>query len=270
MKIEITNINKGVWQILKAEKDWWFAGICSTIIFGFIIYYFGARNLYWFFSPLLVFGLRFGIIAGRVRKDFWQQFAASQGFGYKETSNIEHESALFFAEGESPTIDHVIEGTIEGRKMRVFEYSFYGSGKSKRTHEYTVFAFQFDGAFPHLYLDQIKNSYGIGVRGERIPVPHDFEKDFTLYGPRKYEVEALAIFTPQVFAALLDEEWPHDIELVKQELLIFRDTSIRTSKELEDELERDLALMRLLAPALDRATLTQIGDYPHSLRRDSS
>jgi len=202
-----------------------------------------------------------------VRGKFWKQFAEKHSYSYEEKGQHEGENALLFKEGHSRAMEHVVSGEISGRKFRLFEYEFTtGRGKHARTYNYAVFEVPFEGHFPHIYLDQHHNNYGIGCKGEKLPIPHEFQKQFTLYGPLKYEMEALMIFTPELFAYLLDEKWPHDVELVDQELLIFRRDVFYNLKDLEAEFDRAFNLAKMIATKLDRAKFLPIGDMPHRLQ----
>jgi hypothetical protein len=64
---------------------------------------------------------------------------------------------------------------------------------------------------------------------------------------------------------LVDEQWPHDIELIDQELLIVKFKYINTSSELEDALSRAERLVTYLTPQLSRARFSPIGDHAHTL-----
>ena len=98
-----------------------------------------------------------------------------------------------------------------------------------------------------------------------IPLPVEFEKNFSLSAPRKYEIEALAIFTLDVLAGLLDNGFAYDVEFVNQEVLIFTDGQINDFGGLERAFDQALKLEDLLDEKLDRFKFQQIGDMPHTL-----
>ena len=49
---------------------------------------------------------------------------------------------------------------------------------------------------------------------QRISLEGDFDKYFTLYAPKQYEIDVRYILTPDVMAALVDQSSLFDIELV--------------------------------------------------------
>ncbi|MDO8604576.1 MAG: hypothetical protein Q7K40_04265 [bacterium] len=180
--------------------------------------------------------------------------------------NPKDEVGVMFRQGHSGTISRHIEGVVDGRKFRMFNFMFtVGSGKYQRVYPYTVFAFKFNGSFPHIYLNNRHNSYSINT-GERIPIHSDFDKKFVLSAQRKYETEALEIFTPDVFAKVLDSGFSYDVELVKQEIIIFIDGVTNNFEKLEKEFNMAIALEDLLGEKLDRFKFEKIGDMSYDLR----
>jgi hypothetical protein len=123
----------------------------------------------------------------------------------------------------------------------------------------------FTGAFPHLYIDHRKNSYSSSSFIEslsvaKIPMPKEFEEKFRFYSPTEYEIETLEIFTPDVFAQLIDLGWDHDMELVDGKLLIYKEMQFNTRADLEKELNKVEQFVDILSPRLNRFKLTQVGD----------
>jgi len=213
--------------------------------------------------PWLCLFLYYIKISQLVRSQFWQEFALTHNWLYETKGNPEEEAGIMFHQSTNQQMHHVITGHTESRPMRIFEFEFTkGSGENKTTYYYTVFEFKFNGQFPHLYLNQLKNHYGIKI-GEKISLPVEFEKYFTLSAPKKYEIEALQIFTPNVLEHLLKANLEHDIEIVDQELLIFKQGCIERLEQLENEFVRAVDIAKLFAFVLDKIKLTQIGDYSY-------
>lgn len=205
------------------------------------------------------------IVWAKVMTSFWKQFAEVNGWQYRYRGDPNKEKGLMFRQGDSRNITHVIEGIIENRQFRILTYLFsYGTGKDRKSYFYTIFAFKFNGSFPHIYLNSKHNTYGVSA-GEAVPLPSEFEKKFTLSAPRKYETEALEIFTPDVLTALLDNDFPHDVEFVDQEVLIFTVGSINSFEQLEKEFSKALEIEDLLDEKLDKFKFEKIGDMPHTL-----
>ena len=94
--------------------------------------------------------------------------------------------------------------------------------------------------FPHTVLDSRSNN---GVRGARLPSPlsnrgtteleGDFSRFFQLTVPPGYERDALYLLTPDLMALLIDEGADFDVEIVDDELFVYRPTpfALATTEE---------------------------------------
>lgn len=257
LKPEITNVSGTVWSTLKAS--WVFWGVVAVSILTTILSF-----SIW---PLFLILFYFMTAVNKTRNSFWQQFAEINGWQYKGIGDSDNELGIMFKQGNGGGgTDHNIQGSIEGRPFRIFDYQFsVGKEDSQKTYFYTVFAFKFNGSFPNIYLNNKHNSYSISI-GEKIPLPLEFEKQFSLSAPLKYEIEALEIFTPDVFVKLLEGGFTHDIEFVDHEVLMFVDGVIDSSEKLEKEFSRALNLEDLFDEKLDKFKFEQIGDIPHQLK----
>lgn len=285
---------KNSWTKLKTSRYFWLfvcSGIFLVILIPFIPILLVLPAAYIFY------------VANKSRSAFWRQVAEANGWQYRESSDpileleskmqaflsqnsrdvtavepegIDNqessggdsviESGIMFKQGGDRSIDHCIEGSVEGRKFRMFNYTFgVGSGESKKVYAYTVFAFKFDGHFPHFYLNNLHNSYSIKT-GEHVSLPPEFEKQFSLSAPRRHEIEALEIFTPDVLSKLLDMKLVHDIEFVDQEMVIFADGVVYNFEKLEKEFNMAIELENLLSKKLDRFKFEKIGDMSHNLK----
>ena len=263
LKPEITNISKAVLDAIKYQWQFWAILLVTFIVsFGLVIWI-GFSEMV--FAPFLAVILYVTAVRHKIISSFWKRFAEINGWAYEYYGSTEQEQGVMFRQGEDRNISHIITGNIDDRRFRIFSYNFsIGSGKRKKTYYYIVFAFRFNGAFPHIYLNNKHNSYSISA-GETIPLPVEFEKNFSLSAPRKYEIEALAIFTPDVLVGLLDNGFAYDVEFVNQEVLIFTDGQINDFGGLERAFDQALKLEDLLDEKLDRFKFQQIGDMPHTL-----
>lgn len=267
LKPEITNIRWAVWDTIKVRWQFWSIPAIALIWSVASI----IRNdgedlgivLFFFFFVVFIY---VGVSYSKIATSFWKQFAEINGWQYKGSGDPNKESGVMFRQGNSRSISNIIEGSIDDRRFRIFNYQFtIGSGKHRTTYYYTVFAFKFSGSFPHIYLNNKYNSYGLSV-GEKIPLSSEFEKKFTLFAPKEYEIEALEIFTPDILANLLDNGFSHDVEFINQEVLIFTYGQINTFEQLEKEFNRALEIENLLDEKLDKFKFKQIGDMPHILK----
>ncbi len=222
--------------------------------------------------PWILLVVWFTIIYSRVREAFWKQLALKYGWEYTLSKDISHEKALLFNIGHSPNVSHGISGSYNNHPFHIFEYQYtIGSGKNKTTYSFTVFEIKFTGTFPHLYLnyksDWYSNAPSFFSPLAKITLPSEFEDKFKLYSPKEYEIETLQIFTPQIFALLLDSKWNHDMEFVDGELVIYSKKRFNSFAELDAELDKIKKFVDILSPLLNRFKLTPIGDISHLLER---
>lgn len=201
------------------------------------------------------------------RIKIWKSFANNNSFEYIKGEHIPQGSAYLFKIGTYYKVHNLTKGKWNGNPFKAFELvSTIGSGNSSKFKFYTVYIFRFNGNFPHIFLNRKGVGYDFrGNYGVKLSLPSEFDKKFDLWTPRKYEIEALEIFTPDVFNFLLNEKWPHDIELNGQELFVFREDFIKSEAELEAEFNNVKKLASYFKDKLNKSKFTQIGDRPHFL-----
>lgn len=255
IKPEVTD----VWGTVRkqAKTSWWF---WTFVLASFSEVYFLGN--YWLFLLIMFYIMS---ATNKARDAFWKQVAQNNGWEYKGTVDDVVEPGIMFKQGKGQNIEHLLLGNVDGRAFRMFKYSFtIGEDKNETTYWYTVFAFRFEGAFPHIYLNNKHNSYSISA-GEKLPLPLEFEKQFLLSAPKKYETEALEIFTPEILTKLLDGGFTHDIELVDHELIMFVDGSTDSFKKLEKEFNKAMELEDIFDEKLDKFKFEKIGDIQYNL-----
>lgn len=255
------------WKQLRRHLPW--------IIPILIVYYGIAFNLpiyvphLIFLPPILIPIAWYGKIWEKVHSTFWKQVAKKYGWRLVDSKDLTKENALLFKQGHSGRTGVCLIGHSEGRFFEIFQY-FYtvGHGKHATTYEFMVFEFKVKGTFPHLYVNNKKDSLHFSGRMfmPKISLTPEFEKQFELFAPKEYEIEALEIFTPDTMQHLLDTGWRHDLELVDSEILIYRYHHFNGAKELEDEYTRIQKFVDYLMPKLNRLKLEKIGDMPHMLK----
>ena len=264
-KPEVSNISKAAWIAMKTSWQFWVLLAISLSLSLTLAITIARGDFTVVLAPFLIVILYMAVVRAAVRASFWRRFAGINGWWYKELSDPKKESGVMFRQGRNRLIYHYIEGSIDNRQIRIFNYEFsIESGRHRKTYYYTVFGFKFSGSFPHIYLNNEHNAYGTDV-GEKISLPSEFEKRFDLFAPKKYEIEALEIFTPNVLADLLDNGFIHDVEFIDKEMLIFTDGRIDNFEELRLKFDQVLELKSLLEKKLDRIKFQPIGDMPHSL-----
>jgi hypothetical protein len=222
--------------------------------------------------PWMVFLAWCYIIYAEAQTAFWKQLAMKYGWEYTRHRKISKEKALLFQIGHTKMADHGIVGSYNSQPFYIFEYVYVtGKGKTRVAHQFTVFEVKFTGTFPHLYLncrnDWYANTPSPLSALATIPVPKEFSKQFKLYAPKEYEIETLEIFTPEVFAHLIDSGWKHDMEFVDGELVMYRNGEFTNFTDLDVEVNKIKKFIDILAPRLNRLKLTKIGDLSPTLER---
>lgn len=274
IKPERGSIKRQVWNAAKTSLLFWVFFIASVLLTLYLltITYVSIKSLenvdlllaclYPLFFPL---GYLLYIEKKLIISLWTSEIARINGWEYKPNGDPKEEFGIMFQQGHSREILGQINGVVDGVEFRMFDYQFtIGYGRGSIVYSYIVFAFKFNGSFPHIYLNNKHNSYNIQI-GEKVPLPSEFEKQFSLSAPRKYEIEALEIFTPDVLLKILENDFVHDVEFVDQEVLIFADGKITDFEKLEKEFSKALELKNLLYEKLDRFKFHPIGDMPHKL-----
>jgi len=275
--VDVLNTNKAFSQILKKRREKIMLFILIVAICIFILLKFSPNiiintNLILFITsiPLFIMVMWLGILYSKIREAFWRQIALKYNWTYTPAKDISKEKALLFSVGHSKKAHNGITGNYNNLPFYIFEYQYtIGSGKDSRTYNFTVFEVKFTGTFPHLYLnyqnDWYSNSPSIFSSFAKISLPQEFADKFKLYVPKEYEIEALQIFTPDVFSILLDSNWNHDMEFVDGELIIYSNKQFSNFTDLDSELTKIKKFVDILSPLLNRFKLHQIGDYSSSL-----
>lgn len=262
-KPETANIDKALLKELYESRRFWIVLVAAIFAAASLVLV-GASGFFAIWPGIFILALYVGYIRSGVKKRFWRRFAELNGWQYESYGDSDQEAGVMFRQGHSREITHIIAGAIDDRMFKIFDYKFtIGSGDDSETHYYAVFAFKFKGSFPHIYLNNKKDFYGVNV-GEKIPLPGEFEKRFSLSAPRKYEIEALQIFTPDILAELLDNGFVFDVEFVNGEVLVFTPGQINDFGDFEKKFQKALELEDLFDEKLDKFKFTPIGDMPHN------
>jgi hypothetical protein len=267
----ITHIVKVVIQELLQDPFWLIVVIAFPALIDWSLYIlFGGEAGGLFIIPWLLPIFFYAVVSDRVRTRFWKDVATSKGWQYTGTVSalIAEEEALFLNQGHDRVMQNEIVGRYNELPARVFESKYEtGEGKNRQIHKLTAYAFKFTGTFPHCYLNRRDDGHNYAPAGaSKIPLPQAFEEVFQLYVPQKYEIEALEIFTPDVLQHLLDTNWPHDIEFVDGELIVFRKGWLLELSTFESEFDQAAQLATSFAKDLDTAQFTKIGSLPYLLK----
>jgi len=145
---------------------------------------------------------------------------------------------IIFSQGHSRSI---LEAFVFANGFEVGNYTYStGSGKQRRTYNWSYMRVKLVRRLPHMLLDARKNNmFNSSVSNLPISLTKDqamrlegnFNDYFTLYAPKGYEADALYVFTPDVMAALVDFGASHDIEVIDDDLIFYQRGSIDLTKE---------------------------------------
>lgn len=280
IKPEEPNIRKATWYAMRNRWPFWFfvAGGVGLLV-QFLYSSLGGVNslngegealeVVAVLAFLLgsVFLVYFGYVYNKTRSLFWKEVAALNHWVYtSKISDIPQEGAIF-QRGRNRRIEHYFSGVINGdRQFELFQYLFVtGSDDEPQRHKFSIITFTFKGQFPHIYLNSKRDVYDVD-NGETLPLPLEFENKFSLHAPRKYEIEALAIFTTDVLQKILEIGLVYDVEFVGQKMLVCIEGSVDTIEKLEQELGIALELEDLFDNKLDTFKFHKIGDMPYHLK----
>ncbi|OGI68057.1 hypothetical protein A2738_02610 [Candidatus Nomurabacteria bacterium RIFCSPHIGHO2_01_FULL_42_15] len=276
---EVLDTKQAFFAVLKKKSKNIFLAVFISTAWSVCFFIFLPKEItlsdlgfYILITPWVLFGVYLAMLYSKVREAFWMQLALKYKWDYIATKNTLDEKALLFKIGHSPKSHHGISGTYNGQPFHIFEYQYtVGYGKHKTTYSFTVFEIKFSGTFPHLYLnykgDWHANPPSMFSSLANISVPPQFADKFKLYSPKEYEIETLEIFTPEIFAELLDSKWDHDMEWVEGELVIYTRKKFNNFASLDAEVARIKKFIDVLSPRLNKSKLSSIGDLPFLLKR---
>lgn len=209
---------------------------------------------------LCVVAVFFALIYVKARKLFMRYFAEAHGLKYEEGASVNSATGRLFRLGHGQSILHVIFDDFSGRPMRLFNFDYTtGSGKSSRTHPFTVLEIDFEKTvFPYILLQSRTMSKHAatdwwGIDQDRtIPLEEAFQRSFSLYATQGYETEALQIFTPDTLGFLVQNSADFSIEFAEDKMYIYDDKNISTRKELQKLYDVARKIFELLGPLLNR------------------
>ncbi len=164
------------------------------------------------------------------------------------------------------------------RLLEVGRYEYtVGNGKHRRMYSWYYAGLRLPRQVPHLVLDSTSNNGTLLGRAlisnlpvvisnsQRISLEGDFDKYFTLYAPKQYEVDVRYILTPDVMAALVDQSSHFDIELVDDMAFFY----VLQSEKSDDQMFGDIFTVltvagRELYHQVDRYTDDRVTGVPGS------
>ncbi len=232
--------------------------IVAGLVWGYLIFYFfgySERTLMVSLIPLFGLFIYLGIIRERVVSKFYQQFALANGYTYSKIgTGIQGEAGLFQV-GESRIYSHVVSGKFQNHPIAFFNYQYTtGSGKNRSTHQFTVFELDYGHQLPKVFLRSDKNWLSFIMpmfdTRKRLKLEGDFDDYFDLFVEKKFEIEALQIFTPDVMHQLMTDWKKMSMESINDKIYIYIPGQVTKKSILDSMHSMAKYLIDKLAPVI--------------------
>ncbi|MCD1569827.1 DUF3137 domain-containing protein [Agromyces mediolanus] len=188
-----------------------------------------------------------------------ERFARDNRLYWMPEGNAPQYPGTIFSVGTTRLVrDRLFAGSGEFFDVGVLQ-AVTGSGKERRTVEWSYLALRLTRDLPHLVLDSTRDNV-LGQsslpetmhRAQRLSLEGDFDRHFALYCPAGYERDALYVFTPDLMALLIDEAGDFDVEIVDDRMTLFTRRSV---DPLDPETWRRYErIMELVLPKARRQT----------------
>lgn len=200
-----------------------------------------------------------GIRARQYKHTRLARFAELNGMTFMADTSIAYSGAIFQISSGSGVKESL--SLADGREVGNYVY-FTGSGRSRHKHHWSYFRIKLVRKLPHMLLDAKKNNFlgrfsnlPVSLKGaQKLPLNNEFGDSFTIYAPVGYERDALYVFTPDVMMTLIKYGADYDIEVIDDNLFLYKKNHIKL--ENETELRRAFTLM----DAIGKEVIEQ-GDY---------
>lgn len=197
-----------------------------------------------------------------------KRFAEQNGATYSQDVAEPSMTGMIFDNGHSGVLN---ESLAFENGMEVGNYTYVtGSGKYRASHQFSFIRVALSRNLPHMVLDAKSNNFfGSSLpdafgQDQRLSLEGDFDKYFDVYAPAGYATDALYVFTPDVMQTLIDEGTKYDMEIVGNELFIFKRGAFNLTSE--NQLSELLSIAGTIAEELKDQTRRYIderaGDRP--------
>ncbi len=166
------------------------------------------------------------------------KFASRNNIKFIQKQQADY-AGMIFNEGHSR---EVTEAYVFADSTEIGNYRYVtGSGKNRSVHDWAYVKVKLPRKLPHMVLDaksnnifgRFSNLTDIFDRSQTLSLEGNFNDHFTLYAPKQYEQDAFYVFTPDVMARLIDSGSGFDMEVVDDELYIYRGNRFDIGSEAE-------------------------------------
>ncbi len=192
------------------------------------------------FVPALLIAMLVSILVGVIQKrknEFYDNLAKKYNLVYSKNQQIDlmrsFRSRLFKYEKTVKT-SGVFNGSHNDHDFVIFTKSFYARYSIRN---FTVGSSEFGKTeFPHILLKSKKMFlYQKAEKNDRkISIEEGYLKDFDLYCPEDYEIEALQIFTEPLLASIQEISTNFSIEFGGNRFYVYVDKDIQSKRNEKD------------------------------------
>ena len=191
----------------------------------------------------LPFFVAFGIFASlknRLLQQFYQQFARANGFSYQKKGWLENRQGAIFKVGHSAAMENIVSGQLNNLPINLFNYHYtVGSGKSAQTFQKTILELGLTTLTPPMLLLVDWHGFGDDISDNniknvsKISLSESLEKHFNLFAERKFEMEALQIFTPDFLNLIYEKYKQFSLDFCGSKLYVYSSGVIAKKAELD-------------------------------------
>jgi len=187
---------------------------------------------------IVIFTVYLFYIHSLAKEWFMKKFAAANGMSYQKHAPLSSVNGRSFEKGSPVKMHHVISGEYKDHSVRLFKYeSATKRGRYKFKYRFTTFEIVFkEVTFPFILL-QSKKSAGflrLGRNEKEVFLESPFNEQFRLFVTKKYEIEALQIFTPDFLKLLQEKIFDFSIEFSEKRVYIYTRDYLNNKSELQE------------------------------------
>lgn len=164
------------------------------------------------------------------------RFAVDNGLQYLPESPAPSLPGVIFAGSPNRVATDRLMADQESR----FEIGNFETARGEitfRTARWGYMALRLDRTLPHMVLHAVANRRrkrtlpGAILSFQALSLEGDFDQHFTLHAPRRYERDALYVFSPDLMALMVDEARTFEIEIVDNWIIFYKPNGFDLSSE---------------------------------------
>jgi len=233
----VTNVQQATWHYFFSHPGYYITALVIVVISFVVCFYISA--FYPFGFALVFLLILYSFVSAKIRGYLMEQFAKSLGYEYLSKGDPSSSvDGSLFSMGHDNNISDMIKGKDGDRVVRIFLYRCtIGYGKSAHTYFYTVFENTFNGNMPHILLHKEQFFFGGNPvdfsGGKHVTLEGDFNKYFSLYVEKDFEIEAYQIFDPDFMQELIETSKSFGFEFYQNKLYIYMPRLINKRSELD-------------------------------------